>query len=150
MNIGYCWKCVYHVQNSNFHPNMYDKFVSNIKQGFVFDLDVLVAKKNGVVVSSCGFRLYEIISRISLPTPTLPEDIDYVCNSPLTCYKNIWGFMEKLSTFKEEESGKISIRRILQYYHTRYNNHHPLHPVCSVCMCNFITSPKDHFMHYFL
>ena len=149
MKVAYACKYVYRSDNygisdGDFYPELYVNFMNDIEKGFRLHLDMLVAKDKDTVVSCYGHYVNKIVDKICM-LPEYPENIDDVCNRFLSCYANIWCFLEVIGKL-----GKCSRRQVIQYLHSK------VYPVasrdnkffCNVCMCCFIASLKKFFIPY--
>ena len=149
MKLAYVCKSVYRsdnyeVSDSDFYPELYVNFIKDIEKGFRLHLDMLVAKDKDTLVSCCGHCVNKIVDKICI-FPEYPENIDRVCNRFLSCYSNIWCFLERTGKL-----GKCSRRQVIQHLYSK------VYPVpspdnkffCNVCMCYFIMSLKQLFMSY--
>ena len=98
MELADACKCVYcsdncGVSDGDFYPELYVNFMNDIEKGFRLYLDMLVAKNKDTVVSYCEYCIDKIVAKICI-LPGYPENINHVCNRFLSCYTNIWCFLE--------------------------------------------------------
>ena len=85
VKLAYACNCIYlYASNESTYAEIYLNFVKDLEDGSYLHLAVIVAKKNGCVVSpsaDCIGKIAEKTSELS----EYPENIDGVCNCFCCC-----------------------------------------------------------------
>ena len=113
-------------------------FVKDIEDGSYLHLAVVVAKKNGCVVSTSADCIGKIVEKTS-ELSEYPENIDGVCNRFCCCYTKICLLFSRIKELK------ICFRPSL--IQDLYSNRHT-RDICNKCMNCFIISLKSFLMRY--
>ena len=142
MKLACACNCIYcsDVANVSLYADAYLKYVAYFAEGSYLHLVVVIAEKNGCVVSACAECFGKIVDRLSM-LPEYPENIDCICNCFFYCCTSIWSLFLGMKALK-----KCSRRIVIGYLHCSCYSQ----DVCNNCMKCFLIYLKGFFMPYLI